>query len=49
MKCPKCGAKHIFQLTTTTATTDTGWIKCAECSYIFRYFFDYDRDTTTAG
>ena len=42
MDCPKCGsndvyANYIYQL--TTSTTDSGVLKCAKCSYIFRIIY----------
>ena len=39
MKCPKCGSTDVYEVKGTTATTQTGWIKCYVCCYVFRIYY----------
>jgi uncharacterized protein YbaR (Trm112 family) len=35
MKCPYCDSKDLAQVTTTSASTESGLIKCYNCMRVF--------------
>ena len=39
MKCPKCDSTNLEERISTAATTETGWILCRNCRYVFKAYY----------
>ena len=39
IECPKCKAKEIYVIASTSSTMSTGWIRCCECNHIFQLYY----------
>ena len=39
MKCPQCGKNNVYEVVTTTATSETGLLQCLDCRYVFKLIY----------